>query len=377
MFHTVEINRIEELESYRLTWHHLLAQTRYASFFQTFEWLRIYWRHFGEGQRLRTLIVYRGGEPIGIVPLVVRTESTRAGNVRTLTYPLHGWGSFYGPIGREPGSTMHSVVRHLQTSRRDWDLLDLRWQRLDADLNHTPRALRAADWSPLCGEWSRVAMVDLPGDWDEYLATRGTKIRGEIRRNLRRVEEQPGVTFERIRPASAAEGDGDPHLAEYDECVELARRTWQAASVDGTTLSHPSVAGFLRETHVAAARAGALDMALVRHHGRLVAFGYNYHHDGRVCGIRMGYDPDYRPMGMGNYLYAASLRDSIERGDTEFDLGPGGLEHKQTWLTRLVPSLRFTHYAAISPRAQLLWLKHRLLDGRRPTFPTRPSQLAV
>ncbi|MCA9209854.1 MAG: cellulose biosynthesis protein, partial [Planctomycetales bacterium] len=67
MFHTVEINRIEELESYRLTWHHLLAQTRYASFFQTFEWLRIYWRHFGEGQRLRTLIVYRGGEPIGIV----------------------------------------------------------------------------------------------------------------------------------------------------------------------------------------------------------------------------------------------------------------------------------------------------------------------
>ena len=99
MSQVIEINRIEDLGQYRLLWSALLGQTRGASFFQSLDWLEAYWRHFGHRQKLRVLIVSSGGEPIGIVPLTVVRESTRVGTLRTLTYPIHDWWWFYGPIG--------------------------------------------------------------------------------------------------------------------------------------------------------------------------------------------------------------------------------------------------------------------------------------
>ena len=77
----------------------LVGHDARGSFFQSLDWLRVYWRHFGAGQQLRVLVVTSCGEPMGIVPLVVRRETTRVGEVRVLTYPLDDWGTYFGPIG--------------------------------------------------------------------------------------------------------------------------------------------------------------------------------------------------------------------------------------------------------------------------------------
>ena len=97
MIHVEEINDIERLADDRLLWNALLPQTPGAGFFQSLDWLELYWRHFGGEQRLRTLVVRADRQPVGILPLVVRREQTRVGNVRTLTYPLHDWGTFLWP----------------------------------------------------------------------------------------------------------------------------------------------------------------------------------------------------------------------------------------------------------------------------------------
>ena len=100
-----EINAIDDLASLRACWADLLANTPGGTFFQSLPWLEMYWRFFGpngptpENHGLRVLVVEAEGKPIGIVPLVVTIERRRIGAVRVLGYPLHGWGSFYGPIG--------------------------------------------------------------------------------------------------------------------------------------------------------------------------------------------------------------------------------------------------------------------------------------
>ena len=101
-----EINDPVRLADLRPLWNHLLGETPGATFFQSCDWLECYWRHYGPGQRLRVLVVRDGQRPLGILPLVVRTERTRVGSVRVLTYPLHDWGTFYGPIGPEPAATL-------------------------------------------------------------------------------------------------------------------------------------------------------------------------------------------------------------------------------------------------------------------------------
>ena len=119
MARVLEINRIEQLLPFRQDWGDLLRETRGASFFQSFDWLEIYWRHFGEGQKLRVLVVLDEDRPLGILPLVVRREATRAGWLRVLTFPLHAWGSFYGPVtpgceidaGGRPGTRTANTPR--------------------------------------------------------------------------------------------------------------------------------------------------------------------------------------------------------------------------------------------------------------------------
>ena len=43
---------------------------------------------------------------LAATPLVVRREDKRFAKLRVLTYPLHDWGTFYGPIGPDPGRAL-------------------------------------------------------------------------------------------------------------------------------------------------------------------------------------------------------------------------------------------------------------------------------
>ena len=140
-----EINDIRDLAGYRLLWNSLLPQTGNATFFHSLDWLGVYWKHYGGNQKLRTLIVSAADRPIGIVPLVIRREQTRVGPVRTLTFPLHNWGTFYGPLGPNPTATLLAGLNHVRQTRRDWDLFDLRWvDKVGYDFGRTQRVMEFA-----------------------------------------------------------------------------------------------------------------------------------------------------------------------------------------------------------------------------------------
>ena len=66
------------------------------------------------------------------------------GTVRVLTYPLHDWGSFYGPIGPDPGETLERRAWSTwPAARRDWDVLELRWVDAGLDRGETKQAMQA------------------------------------------------------------------------------------------------------------------------------------------------------------------------------------------------------------------------------------------
>lgn len=358
MSEVLEINDVEDLAGFRLVWQSLLQRTRGASFFQTLDWLECVARRYGSAMRFRILIVSSAGETIGILPLVVMREQTRMGSMNVLTYPLHYWGTFYGPIGPNPTATLLVAMRYLAARRRDWDLLDLRWICAERDGSRSQLAMQTAGLQGVSRAWETTHIVDVNQTWDDYLASRTSKFRNNLRRSQRRVRALGELTFERHRPDRAACGDGDPRWDLYEECVDLAARSWQGSSLDGTTLSHAEVADFFRDTHAAASRCGMLDVAMLRLDGRPIAFGYNYHHEGDVTGMRIGYDPDLRKIGIGTLLYAASIEDSCRREDLTFDLGTGYGKMKSSWITRLVTSRRVTHYQLTAPTAQLLRLSH-------------------
>jgi CelD/BcsL family acetyltransferase involved in cellulose biosynthesis len=353
----LEINDPEQLAGYRLVWRHLLAQTRGANFFQSPDWFETYWRHFGAGQRLRLLVVLGSEGPLGIMPLVVREECTRLGMLRVLTYPLHDWGTFFGPIGSQPTATLLAGLDHVRRTHRDWDMIDLRWVHRDgADAGRTSHAMQSLGLDAYQQRWNEASIVDLRSTWDDYWASLDSRWRNNVRRAEKKLAAHGPIEFIRYRPLGASEGETDPRWDLYNQCEQLARSSWQGSSTSGTTLSHAAVRDYLRDAHAAAVHAGGADLNMLLVGGRPAAFAYNYQYRGHVFGLRLGYDAHVAKEGAGHVLMARMLADSFQRGDHTFDLGPGSVATKRYWKTSVETGYRYTHFAPGVPRAQLLRL---------------------
>jgi len=357
MSEVIEINEIEDLRAYASFWNRLHAKTPQATFFQTLPWLETYWKFFGHGKKLRVLLVQVDCQIKGILPLVEQTERTKAGPVRILTYPLDGWGPFYGPVGSDQAATLYAAMQYLQATPRSWDLIDLRYVDPIVDRGRIFNTMRCHGMSPNVLPWNPSYAIQLPDNFEEFISTRSSKFRATIRRTLRKAEEA-GVISARYRPTPCPTDNAEPNFALYDECVLLARRTWQACSTTGTTLSHPEAADYFRECFVQASRLGMIDIMTLKHEDRMIAFSYNFHHQGNLLGLRMGYERDSKQLTPGTVMMSHQIRDSIQRGDQLIDLGPEHLEIKSRWINRTLESQRVCHYSRLSLSANVLRMGH-------------------
>ncbi len=210
-----EINRIEDLIPLSGDWEDLLRQTPGASFFQSLPWLQIYWRHFGAEQKLRVLAVRGEDRAAGILPLVVRRENSKVGPLRVLTFPLHAWGSFYGPIAADPAAALAAGLEHIQRTRRDWDLLELRWQgAIETDPREIQRTMRAAGFQAYTTESDRTAVVDLGGTWEAYWSSRKGAWLRRFRHAERKLSGQGKLDYVRYRPAEKGDRRALPERPE-------------------------------------------------------------------------------------------------------------------------------------------------------------------
>jgi CelD/BcsL family acetyltransferase involved in cellulose biosynthesis len=357
-----EINQIEDLGELRACWQELLSQTPSASFFHSLEWLECYWRNFSRGQHFRVLLVTDRQQAVGILPLVVRSESTRVGQLRILTYPLQDWSSFFGPIGPNPSATLLAALRHVRQTPRSWDVLDLRWIDVDrTDLGRTQRAMAQAGFPPYAQKWDRTSLVEFPDTWHSYWHGREGKFRKNIDRLHRRMTEMGRVRLVRLCADPASPGKADPRWDLYDTCVALAQRSWQGTRGDKTNLCDREVGRFLRDVHAAATASGAVDLCLLYFDDEPAAFMYNYRWHGTVYGLRRGFDPRFRDLRPGLVLHKLMLEDGYQRGDRVYDLGTGSHSSKLPWRTGMQTSYRFSYFASFDFRAQLLkwsrWLR--------------------
>lgn len=362
MAKVVEINDLEELAACRMLWNSMFAATPNATFFLTFDWLETAWRHFGHDHKLRVLIPYAAGQPLGILPLCVRRERHRFSEVRVLTYPLDNWGTWYGPVGPNPSATMMAAMQHLRRTPRDWDMIDLRWVHADgSDGGKTARGLRIAGMLSNKSPHQWTSIVELPNSFDEFLTRKSRSFRRHHRRLDRDYFSAGRVEFVRHRPASAAEGDGDPHWELYEMCEQVADMSWQSEIAHGNTLTHGRVRGYFREAHAAASRLGMSDISLLKVDGRPAAFLYSYHCRGNVYALRTGFDGSLS--GVGTALVMQAIDDSCRRGDKTIDLGPGEREHKRRLRTRTESTYRLTYTPLDNWRSQTVrltrWAKNR------------------
>ncbi len=359
MAEVIEVNDIESLAAYKLAWDSLFPETPRASFFHTYDWFVNWYNHFGKDARLRVLIIRAASKTIGIVPLVVRIERHRLGSERVLTFPLDDWGMWYGSIGKHVAATWSVAAKHIATSRRDWDSVRLRW--LDGGgVSRCQSALRTAGLTSRRAEHQQSSLIDMATTWEDYLSNLDRKVRHEVRRTLRRFDENRSIEFARHRPEPARDGDGDPRWDLFDACHDVADQSWQSHATDGNTLCHPAFRDFYRDAHATAARLGMVDINVLSSGGRPIAFCYNYQYRGRVFGLRMGMDRAHGPSGAGRAAVLMMLRDGFARGDSRVEMGIGEWRYKSELRTSVEQNSHITHIAPLAWRTRAIELSQHV-----------------
>jgi CelD/BcsL family acetyltransferase involved in cellulose biosynthesis len=339
MLTVAEVNQPDQLASFSLVWQTLWDRTPQRSFFQTRDWLECYCRHFGADRKLRVLMVLSATRPIGIVPLVIKRAATALGTLRVLTYPLDGWGPFFGPIGSDPTATLFGALKHLAETPRDWDLLDLRSvddERVDK--GRTANAFQLAGLPATQRLWERNLEVPV-AHWS-------TGDQFHFRRRMKEAEKQLGERggWEFIRLRIVAP---DPEQA--TECRFLAAEA--RAMLVSTGMSFP----WFSDVVEAALCAGVADVCQLRVNGRLAAAAFNTVADETVQPLAIVFSPEIGPAAR-TVLMGRMLFDGLDRGDTTYLFGRRTAEWAEEWRPNLRPSERFTHFAGYRPRAQILRL---------------------
>ncbi len=330
----LEINDLATLAELQPLWRELLDKTPRPAFSQSFEWLQLYWQHFGAQQRLRAFCLDEEGDTAGMTVLVERDVR----GVRELTLPSVGVETLW-PLGADPAEQWRTIAKHLGTELARKQVLDVRG--VFDPHGHFDAALQAAEVNVQSQPWSSTTTLHLEEDFDSYWSRMSPSIRHLVEQGEQRLATLGSAKFVRIRPQLADRSS--PRLPDelYQDCLNIALNDEQQLSRADSVLNAPERHAFLRDLLPWVWRHSAADLCLLLSGSRPIAFRFHTHESGDLRTIWRGVDAEFRQLPLAALLLFRTIRDSCQRGDVALDLGPTQAEVARAWQGSLTPLRRF------------------------------------
>jgi CelD/BcsL family acetyltransferase involved in cellulose biosynthesis len=169
----------------------------------------------------------------------------------------------------------------------------------------------------------RPPYVAVDGDWPSYKSGVAAKVRRDLRRRRRRLDDAGTVAFEIA--------DGTAGLEEMlDDGFALEASGWKGEQ--GTAIaSRPETRRFYTQIARWAAPRGWLRLAFLRLDGRPLAFHYGLEDARRYYFLKGGYDVGYGQYAPGKLLVASMVERAFAEGLERFDFGGEEEPFKSEW----------------------------------------------
>jgi CelD/BcsL family acetyltransferase involved in cellulose biosynthesis len=347
---TTVLEDTKEFAALEEEWEDLYQDAPLATPFQSWAWLYSWWEFYGEGYELRLVTVRNEGVLVGIVPLMLKR---RWGFGRLLfvgtgitdyldMLARRGWEGYVSQAAREAlwrmGYWHVAELHELRPAAAAWGVFD--------------------GWA---GPRTRMHQTNCPvidvKPWDELLMSLKRKIRYDVRRNVRRADED-GVRCELVGPA-------DAELAAR-RLVALNIEQWEERGISPEALTRR----FEAHLEAAARRMTARDsgaISEVRLDGEAIAshffvFGRDY-----VGEYMVGSGKEsLRRYQVSSLFIRDGLQLARQRNVTCLDLLRGEEPYKLRWTSKAVANHR-----VILGRNPLFWgpyVGYRLLRSRARQF---------
>ncbi|HEX6259479.1 MAG TPA: GNAT family N-acetyltransferase [Woeseiaceae bacterium] len=206
-----------------------------------------------------------------------------------------------------------------QLCAEEWNEIELWGLMASSPTRERVKRFAAESGIAVSEEQEAVApRIDLPGSWEEYLASLGKKDRHELRRKIRRLFDSGAeVTFEVL-------SEQPEIVAAMDEFMELHR----GSRADKTEFMTQEMETFFRRMASAMAAEGLVRLFMLRVNGKPAATVLCFDAGDYLYMYNSGYDPEFSSLSVGLVSKALCLQWAIENGRSALDFLRGNEPYK-------------------------------------------------
>ena len=298
-------------------WERIFEAMPSSSAFDSLDWNRIWWEHFGADSKLMLRAAVR---PDGSTSMIAPMKLDAGHDQGVCTFL--GGTDLVDYLGFKHDDELQSgdVGQLLQALHDDADINALVLESLPED-SHTIHAVKEVakqiGWDIHIWDEGVAPRVSLPSSVDEYFASLTKKHRHELRRKLRRLENAGNIEqIEISNPDDVADRMG--------EFIRLHR----GSSIDKQEFMTVEREQFFREIAVRLAEKDITRLYFLLLNGESVATSLAFKVGTTKYLYNSGYDPDRSWLAVGLLNHALNILASISEGVRVYDFMRGNERYK-------------------------------------------------
>jgi CelD/BcsL family acetyltransferase involved in cellulose biosynthesis len=352
-------------------WDAVLAASRQDNPFLMHEWLSAWWDSFGGDDELaiQTCRDEGDGRLLGVLPLY-RKRTGRLLKMRVLRFLGDtGVGSVRLTAFALPdveARAFEAFAEHLRENASEWDVLDLLVMKPEGAFFGVISQPPKRGSVRIDADWHAVPRIALPADWDAYLGTLTTHMRGEVRRRRRKMEAA-GASVEIIEDAAAIPGALEDLVRIY---VGRMRHT---VSPDYSVSE--ATDAFFRRTMEWMLSEGGLRLRFLVMDGHRLAFTWQFRHADTVYNLMTAFDDERGKQDVATVLLSYGIESAIDEGCPVFDMLLGAQPYKLQWNATEIDSLSDLHVYSGTPAGMLRRDQDAAVASARRVVEAGPERL--
>lgn len=309
---TIRLERVSKFEKLKDNWNTLLERSSTHVIFLTYEWQKIWWKHFSKNKELHLLAFYDEKRLVGIAPLNLYGEKIC----------LNG--------GKDVSDYL-DIIAQKGYEEQIWEQLFLYLKKTEAsafDLHVIPETSTSRElirkychkhkWDFIEKKEEVTPFIDLPDNWENYLRNLDRKKRHEIKRKMRKIEREiEGFkTYFLKTPEEIS--------ANLETFFELHRKSDPSKK----KLMTPAMEEFFHDILLRFSENGWAYLYFAEGNNKKLASLISFVYNDELLLYNSGFDPEYRSLAPGFVLAANTIKEAIDMKLKRYDFLRGAERYK-------------------------------------------------
>jgi CelD/BcsL family acetyltransferase involved in cellulose biosynthesis len=310
-------------------WNRLSGGTESPNVFMTYGWFRSWIRRLVQDERKLgfqpyVLVLKRGGEVVGISPLIRRMAAAKFLRMRKLEFATYHADYNDLVLGDDAAGQIEAVADFLARWSGQWDVADLRDVRdHGGSIEQIKGALtRSGLLYRLLPEQERCPYMPIDKPWAEMMMEHSRSTRRAYRRFIE-------MKAQGLKARMVEDPQNQPGLLKELIAVEAQKQV-------GGELSQPLLGAFpevFQGLFDLLGPLGWIVVTLLEWEGRVIAWQILYRAGRKLWGYSTAYDHNFSAFSPGTAMVAEVVDYGLARGFDEFDFLRGSETYKGRWVT--------------------------------------------